>query len=36
LRWLQDELAGHSIRFRAGGSAPASRAFLNAAPQISS
>ena len=34
LRWLQDELAGHSTRFRAGGFAQASRAFLNAAPQI--
>jgi len=34
LRWLQDELAGHSTRFRAGGFAPASRAFLKAAPQI--
>ncbi len=34
LRWLQEELAGHSTRFRAGGSAPASRAFLKAAPQI--
>jgi uncharacterized protein len=28
LRWLQDELAGYSPRFRDGGSAPASRAFL--------
>ena len=35
LRWLQEELAGHSIRFRAGGAAPASRAFLKAVPQIS-
>ncbi len=34
LRWLQDELAGRSIRFRAGGFAPASRAFLKTAPQI--
>jgi rSAM/selenodomain-associated transferase 1 len=34
LRWLQEELAGHSARFRAGGSALASRAFLKAAPQI--
>jgi rSAM/selenodomain-associated transferase 1 len=34
LRWLRDELAGHSTRFRAGGFAPASRAFLEAAPQI--
>ena len=35
LRWLRDELSGHSTRFRAGGFAPASRAFLNAVPQIS-
>jgi uncharacterized protein len=35
LRWLQEELAGHSTRFRAGGAAPASRAFLKAGPQIS-
>jgi uncharacterized protein len=35
LRWLQDELAGHSTRFRGGGFAAASRAFLKAAPQIS-
>jgi rSAM/selenodomain-associated transferase 1 len=34
LRWLQDELAGHSTRFRAGGLAPTSRAFLKAAPQM--
>jgi hypothetical protein len=34
LRWLQDELAGKSTRFRAGGFAPASRAFLKAATQI--
>jgi rSAM/selenodomain-associated transferase 1 len=34
LRWLQDELDGHSTRFRAGGSAPASRAFLKTGPQI--
>jgi rSAM/selenodomain-associated transferase 1 len=34
LRWLRDELAGHSTRFRAGGFAPASRAFLEAAPQM--
>ena len=34
LRWLQDELAGHSTRFRGGGFAAASRAFLKAAPQI--
>lgn len=36
LRWLRDELAGHSTRFRAGGFAQASRAFLKAAPQINS
>jgi glycosyltransferase A (GT-A) superfamily protein (DUF2064 family) len=35
LRWLQEELAGHSTRFYGGGFAPASRAFLKAAPQIS-
>lgn len=35
LRWLQDELAGRSTRFHGGGLAPASRAFLEAAPQIS-
>jgi glycosyltransferase A (GT-A) superfamily protein (DUF2064 family) len=35
LRWLQDELAGHSTRFRGGGVAAASRAFLKTAPQIS-
>jgi len=35
LRWLKDELAGHSTRFRAGGFASASRAFLKAAPQLS-
>jgi rSAM/selenodomain-associated transferase 1 len=34
LRWLQDELAGHSTRFHAGGFAAASRSFLKAAPQI--
>ena len=34
LRWLQDELAGHSTRFCAGGSAPATRAFLKTVPQI--
>ena len=34
LRWLQEELDGHSTRFRAGGFAPATRAFLEAAPQI--
>jgi rSAM/selenodomain-associated transferase 1 len=35
LRWLQEELAGRSVRFRAGGFAPATRAFLDTAPQIS-
>ena len=35
LRWLQEELAGRSKRFRAGGFAAASRAFLKTAPQIS-
>lgn len=35
LRWLREELAGNSTRFRAGGFAPASRAFLQAAPEIS-
>jgi hypothetical protein len=35
LRWLQEELSGHSTRFRGGGFAAASRAFLKAAPQIS-
>ena len=35
LRWLQEELAGHSTRFRGGGFAAASRALLNTAPQIS-
>ena len=34
LGWLKEELAGRSTRFRAGGPAPASRAFLNIAPQI--
>jgi rSAM/selenodomain-associated transferase 1 len=34
LRWLQDELAGRSTRFRDGGRAAASRAFLEAGPQI--
>ena len=34
LRWLQDELAGQSTRFHGGGFAAASRAFLEAAPQI--
>jgi rSAM/selenodomain-associated transferase 1 len=35
LRWLQDELAGRSARFRGGGAAPASRAFLEAGPRLS-
>jgi uncharacterized protein len=35
LRWLQEELAGRSARFRAGGFASATRAFLTAAPEIS-
>jgi glycosyltransferase A (GT-A) superfamily protein (DUF2064 family) len=35
LRWLQDELAGRSTRFRGGGFAAASRAFIRAAPQPS-
>jgi hypothetical protein len=35
LRWLQEELAGRSTRFRDGGYAAASRAFLEAVPQIS-
>lgn len=34
LRWLQDELSGHATRFRDGGFAAASRAFLKAAPRI--
>jgi uncharacterized protein len=34
LRWLQDELSGQATRFRDGGFAAASRAFLKAAPQI--
>jgi uncharacterized protein len=34
LGWLKDELAGNSTRFRGGGLAPASRAFLKAGPQI--
>ena len=33
LGWLKDELAGHSTRFRGGGLAKASRAFLKAARQ---
>ncbi|WP_043159432.1 TIGR04282 family arsenosugar biosynthesis glycosyltransferase [Bradyrhizobium sp. Ai1a-2] len=36
LDWLRDELAGSSTRFRGGGFAPASRAFLEAAPQTDS
>jgi uncharacterized protein len=35
LRWLQEELAGHSTRFHGGGFAPASRAFLKGAPEVS-
>lgn len=35
LGWLQDELAGRSTRFRDGGPAAATRAFLKAAQQIS-
>lgn len=35
LRWLQEELAGHSTRFHGGGFASASRAFLKAAPEVS-
>jgi uncharacterized protein len=34
LGWLKDELAGNSSRFRGGGLAPATRAFLKAAPQM--
>jgi uncharacterized protein len=34
LRWLRDELAGHSTRFRCGGFAQASRAFLERAREI--
>jgi uncharacterized protein len=34
LGWLKDELAGHSTRFRGGGLAAATRAFLKTAPQI--
>jgi rSAM/selenodomain-associated transferase 1 len=36
LRWMKDELAGRSTRFRSGGLATASRAFLEAAPEINS
>jgi rSAM/selenodomain-associated transferase 1 len=35
LHWLLEELAGKSTRFRAGGFAPATRAFLSALPEIS-
>jgi uncharacterized protein len=34
LRWLRDELFGHAARFRGGGFAAASRAFLKDAPQM--
>jgi len=34
LRWLQDELSGQATRFRNGGYAAASRAFLKAAPRM--
>ncbi len=34
LRWLQDELAGRSSRFRGGGFALATRAFFKVAPEI--
>ena len=34
LRWLREELAGRSTRFRGGGLAPASRAFLAMSPEI--
>src|SRR6516165_4737002 len=34
LRWLREELAGNSSRFREGAPAPASRGFLNAAPEM--
>jgi rSAM/selenodomain-associated transferase 1 len=34
LGWLREELAGRSTRFRGGGAAPASRAFLQAAPGL--
>jgi rSAM/selenodomain-associated transferase 1 len=34
LHWLRDELAGRSTRFRGGGLAPASRAFLEMSPEI--
>jgi rSAM/selenodomain-associated transferase 1 len=35
LRWLQEELAGRSSRFPAGGAAQASRSFLKAGPPMS-
>jgi hypothetical protein len=35
LRWLQDELFGHATRFRGGGFAAASRAFLKDASRLS-
>ena len=35
LRWLKDELAGHSTRFVGGGMAPASRTFLKDGPELS-
>ena len=35
LRWLQEELAGHSTRFHGGGFAAATMAFLKTTPQIS-
>jgi uncharacterized protein len=34
LRWLKDELAGHSVRFRGGGPATASRSFLGDGPEL--
>jgi uncharacterized protein len=34
LRWLREELTGRSLRFGAGGFAPASRAFLEDAPEL--
>ena len=34
LRWLREELAGNSTRFREGGLAPASRGFLGAVPEM--
>ena len=35
LGWLRDELAGKSTRFRGGGPAKATRAFLDTLPQVS-